>query len=229
MGVDIKNNTVFLEFYGLPGCGKSTISHMVAEKLRKCNKTVSEPTYDVDHKHNKVVRKMIKTINAIKYGICSPESFIGLIRITKANGYTGVLALNQIVNIAWKLLIYKQSKVDYVVFDEGLIQSAVSLTQTYNCKKNSADNVSTLNKLCGKCRVRLINVCVSVEEAQRRMFSREKHDSRIEKIKNIKQQEEALREFNRQLGYIKNKKNSIIIDSEKLLVEDIVSRIMEVI
>ena len=26
--------TIFLDFYGLPGCGKSTVSHIVAKKLK---------------------------------------------------------------------------------------------------------------------------------------------------------------------------------------------------
>ena len=44
-------DTEFIEFYGLPGSGKSTLSHIVAERLRSEGYAVEEPSYDIDHQH----------------------------------------------------------------------------------------------------------------------------------------------------------------------------------
>lgn len=229
MGSDLKAKPIYLEFYGLPGCGKSTISHLVAEELRKQGKTVLEPTYDVDHRYRKVIRRIVKTINAARFTILSPKTISKIIAVVKDNGYTGSAALNLFINIAQKLLIYRLSNAEYIIFDEGLIQSAISLTQTNNSKTDSFENVKALYRMCPKRKVRIIDICVSLEETQERMSKRAKHDSRIEKIRDKNKRKKALIEFQKQCIIISDNLRTIDINAERYSAEEAAALILRAI
>lgn len=229
MGSDLKKKPVFLEFYGLPGCGKSTISHLVAEELRKQGKTVSEPTYDVDHRYSKIIRKILKITNATRYTLLSPKAISKLMTVVKGNGYTGSAALNQFINIAQKLLTYRFPNAEYIIFDEGLIQSAISLTQTKNSKSDSFENVKALYRLCPKRKVRILDICVSLEETQDRMVKRAKHDSRIEKIRDKNKRKKALIDFHKQCIIVGENLRTIDIDAESYSAEEAAALILRAI
>lgn len=192
MGSDIKGSTIFLEFYGLPGCGKSTISHLVAEELRRQGKTVKEPTYDTDHRYSPSVRKGIKLLRLIIYAFLFPSKYRALSKVIIANGYAGANMLSQAANIAPKLWEYDHARADYVVFDEGLTQSAISLV---NKDGSSSENEKNLYELCKRRRVRKFYIRVSPEIALSRMAGRDKHDSRIEKIRDETEKVKLMREF----------------------------------
>lgn len=192
MGSDL---TVFLEFYGLPGCGKSTVSHLVAEELRKQGKKVIEPTYDSDHKYSGSKRKAVKLLKLVQFAVRYPERYKRLMRLIKDNGYRGSELVSQAANITAKLWIYEKAKEDYVIFDEGLTQSAISLCQG---KRSAVDNEAALYGLCKERTVRKIYIKVEAETALERMAGRDRHDSRIEKIEDAGEQREALRAFEEQ-------------------------------
>lgn len=210
MGSDIKDNTVFLEFYGLPGSGKSTISHLVAEELRKQGKTVKEPTYDTDHRYSGGVRKGIKLLKLIRYVLVSPKKYKSIKKLIKENGYTGLDVISQVANIAPKLWEYDHARADYVLFDEGLTQSAISLVKN---EGSSSENERTLYNLCKQRRVRKLFIKVSPETAIMRMARRDKHDSRIETIKDEVERDNALREIERQCNAISS---GIVIEEENI-------------
>lgn len=179
METNIKDSTVFLEFYGLPGSGKSTISHIVAEELRKMGKNVEEPTYDIDHKYSGNIRKVIKLLKLVRSALLNPKEYKALCVLIKANGYTGIEVLSQAANIVPKLWEYDHTRSDYEIFDEGLTQSAISLV---NNERNSSENEVSLYSLCKKRVVRKFYIKVSPETALLRMAGRDMHDSRIEKM-----------------------------------------------
>lgn len=191
MGSDLKDNTVFLEFYGLPGSGKSTISHLVAEELRRQGNKVIEPTYDTDHRYSPSVRKGIKLLKLIRYALLCPNKYRALSKVIIANGYTGTDVLLQAANIVPKLWEYDHARTDYVVFDEGLTQSAISLVIN---EGSSSENEKALYNLCKKRTVRKLYIKVSLETAILRMAEREKHNSRIEKIKDEAERDNMLKE-----------------------------------
>jgi len=186
MGSDL---TVFLEFYGLPGCGKSTISHLVAEELRKQGKKVIEPTYDLDHKYSAGKRKVLKFLKLLRFAAGHPCKCWKLRKLIKANGYSGLEVISHAANITPKLWIYEKSKEDFVIFDEGLTQSAISLCQG---ERSSVENEVELYSLCKKRNVRKLYIKIDIETALRRMVGRDKHDSRIEKIKDSTEQKKAI-------------------------------------
>lgn len=198
MEADIRKPIV-LEFYGLPGSGKSTISHLVAQELRKQGRKVIEPTYDVDHKYSVGKRKAIKLIKLIEYALLYPEEFHRLRKLITENGYAGLNKLKQASNIAQKLMAYKTNKEDVVVFDEGLTQAAISLAQN---RSNVVEIEKDLYKLCKAKNIRKIFVKVDLETAISRMEGRDKHDSRIETIENELERISALEEFEKQCDRI---------------------------
>lgn len=203
MGSDL---IVFLEFYGLPGCGKSTISHLVAEELRKQGKIVKEPTYDLDHKLPGGKRKTIKLLRLLQYGVFHHGQYKYLTQMIKDNGYSGAEIVSQAANIAPKLWVYEKASADYVVFDEGLVQSAISLCRG---KRNSTENETALHSLCEERKVLKIYIRVNTETALERMAGRDKHDSRIEKISGPKEQREALKAFEERIECISS---GLVID-----------------
>lgn len=208
MESDIRDNTIFLEFYGLPGSGKSTISHLVAEELRKQGKKVIEPTYDSDHRYSSSIRKWIKLIKLIRYGVFNPRKYNKLSKLIRANGYGGTDVLSQAVNIAPKLWEYEHARTEYVVFDEGLTQSAISLVKN---KGNSSENERKLYELCKHRKVKKIYIKVFPETALSRMAGRQKHDSRIEEIRDDAERYSKLREIERLCESIST---NIIVDDE---------------
>ena len=183
--------TVFLEFYGLPGSGKSTLSHLFAEELRNRKNTVKEPTYYIDHNYNQYFRKTIKLLKYIRYMFCHPIRNIQLIQCVIRNGYRGVSIISQCSNIAQKLWFYDHAHSDYVVFDEGLTQSAISLS--YTEKINIIENEKILYSLCKKRATIKIYICISVEEAKKRLTKRNTHNSRIERIIGNEQQDNKMK------------------------------------
>ncbi len=192
MGPELIDRTVFLEFYGLPGCGKSTISHLVAEELRNQGKKVIEPTYDVNHGCPTVIRKVVKLCYLACYSMMHSEEYKGLKRLIRSNGYAGFETFIQAANISQKLWEYDHAKSDYVIFDEGLTQSAISLAWR---TKNSAENETVLYGLCKKRNALKYYVKVDVDKALERMAGRVRHDSRIEKIVDKDEQLRAIRIF----------------------------------
>src|SRR5438034_6556976 len=52
--------TLFRSFIGLPGVGKSTLSHRVAEMLQQRGWRVEQPTYSVDHEMHTWERLLLK-------------------------------------------------------------------------------------------------------------------------------------------------------------------------
>lgn len=209
---------MYLEFYGLPGCGKSTISHSLAEMLRSGGKEVYEPTYDSDHRKNPIIRKICKGSNLLKFIIVHPKKWKSLNTLIKKNGNTGRTASSLGANIVSKLSYYNKEYSGYVVLDEGITQSSISLV---NAGITAAENEKALYGLCATRNVKKIYVKVTSDTALARMSERDVHDSRIEKIADPAERKTALQSFEREC-------ETIVPDLilEDLSVEDAVDTIM---
>ncbi len=184
--------TQFIEFYGLPASGKSTISHLLSNELRKRSKTVAEPTFYLDHTCSKSVRRIKKTVGFLKFVLRYVNKGRDLMNFLKSKGYTGSSKLHHAINISHKLWVYYHPKTDYVVFDEGLVQSAISITNDEKC---TFENMMHLFNLCPQREVVKIYLKVDEELALCRMQNREKHDSRIEKIDDPIEKDNVTRMF----------------------------------
>lgn len=206
----------------MPGCGKSTVSHLVAEALRQQGKTVLEPTYELDHLYSAGRRKVIKLIKLALFAVRQPIQYRSLCRLVEKNGYTGFSKLTQAANIAAKLLVYESGKADWILFDEGLTQSAISLAS--GGKRSSAENEAALYALSPARDVRKLFLKVGLETAMARMASRDRHDSRIDKIADESRKIQEMRTFKAQCESI----SSAVITNDGTS-EDCAARIVELL
>lgn len=184
-----------VELYGLPGCGKSTVSHKVAEMLRSEGFGVIEPSYDLDHLPNSFVRKARKLLSTFSWLIFHIRSYLSVDSIVKANGYSHFEKLMQISNVIQKLRKYQNiHSNNVVIWDQGLVQAAISLSICGEIEA-SENLVYLLRLIPSNVTIThfLINVGSSV--AIQRMTLRSSNDSRVEKIKDIEEKLFFLQKF----------------------------------
>ena len=189
-------NTVFLEFYGLPGSGKSIISHLLANRYSEAGKTVAEPTYRLDHQCHALKRNCIKTRRTISYCFSHKNSFAALVKLMKETGSISFTEkISQIVNICSKLYCYEKYsfQYDYVIFDEGICQSIVSLSMRDqgNIEKSELDLFALLDQY----NTIRIYIRTTIDVALERMNNRPENDSRIEKMNNTDLKAEMLKQM----------------------------------
>lgn len=186
------NKPLHLEFIGLPGCGKSTISHRLSVDLRKVGYNVAEPSFDMDHQSFAFIRKISKLLFAAHYYCKEHQQYKLIAKLVKSNGYQGSVALMQIVNIAQKLVAYKRHKgEDYVVWDQGISQAAISLS-TLGLRKASENESDIYAMLPVQPNVLKIFVYCDSETALKRMSGRKTNDSRVEKMDSMEDKMSAL-------------------------------------
>ena len=173
-----------IDFYGLPGSGKSTTSHNVALKYKNNGKKVVEPSYDLDHEKHKISRKIYKLSILLRTFFFSHKTYLFFKHLAKKNGYTIKNGqINQISNICLKIHFlkkYNKRKLDYIIFDEGIAQAAISLS--INSKIAPSQNLKDI--LLGikqKIKIQYIYIPCEVNTALERVASRNSKDTRIEK------------------------------------------------
>lgn len=104
--------------------------------------------------------------------------------------------MNQIVNIASKLFTIKKynGKVDYIIFDEGLAQAAISLS--VNSSISAEENLKRIVGLVDGCpEIKLIDTRIEIVEAMRRIEIRNSRETRIEVMKNEKEKETLMERY----------------------------------
>ena len=190
--------TVILDYYGIPGSGKSTTSHALAEKYREEGKSVIEPSYDYDHHGSRITRKLRKISATIQFGMKSPGRFLSVYRLAKLNGYTRTSGLlNQTVNIATKIYAIEKynGKFDYIVFDEGLVQAAISLS--INSERFCGENLTDLYTLVSELEhFNPMIVVLDIEEALRRIEIRNSKDTRVEALNSQEHRYKLMEKYN---------------------------------
>lgn len=204
-----------IEFYGLPGCGKSTISHRLADEFRNNEYIVEEPSYNLDHTFNKTTRQLIKLIKTICFRLHSPSLYSRIKVLVADNGYKGMGAFLQIANIAQKINTYQKiQKGQVIIWDQGITQAAISLSATGIIPAN--DNEKKILSLLAPCPylIRVYIVC-DIHTALKRMEGRKTNDSRVEKIKSEADKYSALQLILKNCDTI-DSKSSIVADSNKM-------------
>ncbi len=209
--------TIFLDFYGLPGCGKSTVSHIVAKKLKDSGMRVAEPVYVLDHDVLPVIRKLKKLFVGIAFVVKYPVKFVKIKHLVKENGYCRRNGeLSQILNVTQKVhqTLRCNEVYDYVIFDEGFCQAAVSLAVNGNTDCNY--NISEIMKIIsGNLELRTVYMKEEIETVLERMKGRHTRDSRVEKEKSEKKRILQLRKIENICEHIDLSENIILYGKDK--------------
>lgn len=216
--------TSFIEFYGLPGSGKSTLSHIVAERLRSEGLSVDEPSYNIDHQHP-LPKKLKKFAVGGYWFVIRHRQYRLISEIVKQNGYKGLTAFTMTVNVIQKMRIYNSLKeTEIVIMDQGLIQACVSLST--NGKIRAKENYERLlTMMPNAANASKIYIDVNDETALDRMSQRATNDSRVEKLKDVDAKKEMLNRIRCEMTHLRelweDSGNDIVIVSSNDLKEDI--------
>lgn len=223
------NRTLFVEFYGLPGCGKSTISYIVASRLRSEGFLVDEPSYEVDHGRSTLFRKLKKLSVFFFWLVFHYDIFKKVIAIVKRNGYSGKSKIEQTSNVLQKIGVYQDTRRRrIVIWDQGLVQASISLSLCGDIK--AEDNLMNLLHILNP-NVKTLNVLITVGEevALERMSQRVTNNSRVEKLKDTNQKHQMLKRFQDGVNSIRKQNTSHIIKGEDLIENQVAQITKEII
>lgn len=179
------DGALFVEFIGLPGSGKSTLSHRVAQSLRALGVPVTEPTYWLDHVAHRYVRQSMKALLALTTILTFPRlalyCFDGL-RRTRQRTWRDFLMT--FLNFAYvSLTIKRLSKTPGVHFlDQGLLQAVWSIGYSSNAGESVLRHYGRVLRLLLPARLVAVIVHASTATLVERLAMRPARGSRLERL-----------------------------------------------
>lgn len=218
---------ICMDFYGLPGSGKSTISHLLATKLRSYDH-VFEPSYYYDHNCTKARRVILKTFGVLVLFISSSRMFVQVCKIlVECNLYpTSKAFYINLLNLAYKFNALNRKNNGVVIFDQGFLQSVISMY----FRNHSINETIILKKyekikmLIGKdVDIRNVYIKTDIDTVVGRLANRHTNVSRVQAL--------DLAEMRKELAIQKSIFDiapcSIIVDSGDYTVTDCVGILLE--
>lgn len=204
--------TLYVEFYGLPGCGKSTVSNIVAQWLRVDGFVVDEPSYIEDHKPV-YKRKLKKLLFGCLWALFRYASFKSVSRLVAENGYNGFEKFTQTVNVLQKLCVYKKKSGHIIIWDQGIFQAAVSLS--VKGKLSASDNLQRIiGFLPDDLTIQRVYIPTELAVSLKRMEGRRTNDSRVERLEGEENKLNMLRAFESGIDSIRS---SYIGDDKEII------------
>ena len=172
---------LFFEFFGLPGCGKSTVSHAIAMLLRENGYSVKEPSYRIDHQ-KRIIKRLLKFAIVCWWYLFHHKEYCSIRNIVRLNDYMGLEELLQISNIIQKVRIYNNKVNSHIfIWDQGLVQAAISLS--IKGAVSAGENYNNLKLLIRRDVMMVpIYMPVAIDVALKRMSERPTNDSRVEEL-----------------------------------------------
>lgn len=174
---------IHVELFGLPGCGKSTVAHILANRLINHGYVVKEPSRSI----NSIVgikKQVVKGLKTLFLAIRHPVKFVTIYKCVRENKYKRIGLIKQIINISIKVQEYLVCKPGMIIiWDEGIAQAMLSLVINSNCNL-SGKYAKKIMDICSND-FQQINVYLKedLDVIIHRLNSRETNYSRVEKIK----------------------------------------------
>jgi thymidylate kinase len=118
-----------VEFFGVPGAGKSTIARRLTERLATTGRPVSEPTYELAHEVSSVRRYLSKSGYAAVGTVGRPQPALAAARAIADSGQPSRRALVK-TTFNWLYVtgvLESRTPEELQVLDQGLVQAAWSV------------------------------------------------------------------------------------------------------
>jgi thymidylate kinase len=172
---------VWVEFLGMPGSGKSTVSHALAGVLRQRGMTVAEPTYATDHLMSDGRRYLYKSGRLAGTVLRGPReaasAFRTVLRTRQRRNTAAVLATVNWLFIA-SLLERPPIPAAVQVVDEGLFQALWSVC--FEAEVDAPAGLLATLARSGPCPDAVVLLEVDATEVKRRLASRSRGMSRMD-------------------------------------------------
>src|SRR5438105_7113772 len=139
----MRSRGVSIEFVGVPGAGKSTLAHALAELLRRRGASVSEPSYSLDHASGSRLRTLHKAEYVLASALRSPRTALAALRLVRQGGHTELretwrLAANLVYTceVSRRRLAKNQTR----ILDQGIVQAywSIDFAGTHPLERESA-------------------------------------------------------------------------------------------
>lgn len=187
--------SLHIEFYGLPGSGKSTISRIIAQKLMDHGYTVQEPSNWV----NNIVgakKQLIKAVYSIAFTVEHPLASRQICKYIRENGYKRTDLIKQFINVSIKAREYLGNEPETIyVWDEGIAQATLSLVINNDCENAALYERMILNLCQNNSRQVHVYIKEEIDVVLTRLKTRCTNYSRVEKTNDPDAQIELLHRF----------------------------------
>jgi len=187
---------MLIEFVGLPGAGKTTMSRRVTELLLDRQLTVDETTYDLSRKYRRLPGLLVKSTYLTRYAVAHPRlAFSDSVGIAATQQATLLDLGKSIFNWMFiaSLTSRKRSPARLMILDQGVAQAMWSIGF-------AAQRETWLDELCARAQTSahkpdlLIHVRADFQKIGDRLATRAQRLSRMDSLgwdHNVLQRAEA--------------------------------------
>lgn len=170
-----------VEFFGVPGAGKSTVAHHVGQRLAADGYSVAEPTYTLVHDRTRIRRYLTKMGYAASTTVRRPGRALSSGQLLAATAQpthstTGKLLFN------WLFVhgVVDAHRGDGVrLLDQGLCQAVWSVALCADHDRLTELSARAVNALSRKGTAHIVVVEITPETARNRLAARATDESRV--------------------------------------------------
>jgi hypothetical protein len=172
---------LLVEFVGMPGVGKSELSHRIAARLAAAGERVREPSYELAHGPSPARRRCWKSLHVVRQLALDPLSSL---RALAAIGRTQQRGLGMRVRLVVNALLVAslaaqaRRRPGIHLLDQGLLQAAWSVA--LEDRPGAPLPLLDTRGLCGAIADLVVIVDADLGTVQRRLSERPGRESRLE-------------------------------------------------
>jgi hypothetical protein len=181
----LRSDIRFVEFFGLPGIGKTTVSSRLAESLRRCGPLVGE--VKTAREKEAFFGRQIDRIRIVGPRVLDRGFRSVLVRIARFVFDSGQASLLDAVRVTWNISVLvaymekeRSKRHSIVVLDQGLLQGFFSILLKSK-RRNTSDNWLDILTAIGVDDVVFVHLSGEVGLAQHRLLTRSDRASRIQR------------------------------------------------
>jgi thymidylate kinase len=174
---------MLVEFLGVPGSGKSTVSHAVADILKARGVLVAEITYGLDRRHRRIARLLLKSLLSIRYILKWPYRALWYYRSIVSTKQKRVTDLAKaLFNWMFIASLVDGRRASVVTFlDQGIAQALWSVG--YAAQRETWTNLFSIEQGSAIAMPDLVvHVRASLESVGDRLMARAQRVSRLDSL-----------------------------------------------